>query len=388
MTTIFEDPNLGKPGTHVLAIGVGHYPHLIDGSASRAKQLLGLGQLSSPPISTQAFLDWTLAPLLSKTPGFMNAAMPLASVEAVISGQKPITVPAPGGPIQVGPADLLSIETAFRSWLNRLINDPGSMGIFYYCGHGLSTASQFLLAEDFGEDDYHPWAKAFDVTRTYQAVIREIHGPLYFLVDACREVSRDIALTLDADPSPLKDVDLRKAVICPSYSMINATGEGKLAFALDGKISRFTEALLTSLSGYCGLKTPGAKAWSVDGESLGSAVRVLLQNGNKSPDRRQVSTQQIAGVSMPILQLNRPPMVKVEVDLLPEPLRSLANLYLKPAGGTQIQHDGNLGALVTEVPRGIYDFGALPKAGAFPPVAHEGEEFTPPHFAFTMQVEP
>jgi len=108
-------------------------------------------------------------------------------------------------------------------------------------------------------------------------VEREVKGTLYFFVDACREISRDVALTLGANPYALKAVDLNKPMVSTSVSLIEATGEGKLAFAVEGRVSRFTEALITALSGYCGVKAAGSQTWDIDGETIASAIRKLLE---------------------------------------------------------------------------------------------------------------
>lgn len=53
------------------------------------------------------------------------------------------------------------------------------------------------------------------------------------------------------------------------------------------------------MSGYCGVRRPGSPTWDVDGETIASAVRKLLDNGNKTAKRRQVSDQMIGGDSVP-----------------------------------------------------------------------------------------
>jgi hypothetical protein len=55
---MFHDPTV-VPGTHVLVIGAGQYPHLIGGEAP-AQKTDGLRQLSSPPMSARAFAEWML----------------------------------------------------------------------------------------------------------------------------------------------------------------------------------------------------------------------------------------------------------------------------------------------------------------------------------------
>src|SRR5207253_1603283 len=102
---------------------------------------------------------------------------------------------------------------SWRIWLERLASHPENIGVFYFCGHGVSVSEQLLLAEDFGDDDDVPWAKAFDITTTIRAVEREFCGHLFFFIDACRQISREVALSRGGQPNALKTLDLTKPVI-------------------------------------------------------------------------------------------------------------------------------------------------------------------------------
>jgi hypothetical protein len=282
---------------------------------------------------------------------------------------------------------MTKIENAFDLWLSRLRADDNNVGVFYFCGHGVMVADHYLLAEDFAQSNNKPWANAFDISNTFRAVQREVKGPLYFFVDACRQISRDKAFTLGADPQAIKAVDLNKALICSSSSLIEASGEGKLAFAIEGKVSRFTDALLTAMSGYCGIRSPGTTTWAVDGETLAAAIRKLLESSSKSAAQRQVSDQFISGSSVPLLQLTSVPRVKVELDLLPEAMRALALIYLQSSKGDRFEHDGTKGVFQTEVPRGFYDLGARSASGVFSELTYSDQELVPPLFGLTMQVQ-
>jgi hypothetical protein len=394
MTILYEAAPAPGPGTHVLAIGVGRYRHLIDGDAKLAAKPLGLGQLASPPVSAKRLVDWCLAPLVAPgTPGFVNAAAPLASVEALISAKAPVDVQTPGGVVQPDPATRDNIQAAFEGWLARLASHPGNIGVFYFCGHGVMVSDHYLLAEDFGRSAAQPWAQAFDVSNTLRAVEREVHGALYFFIDACRVISREVALTLGANPLALKAVDLGKPVIRSSASLIEATGAGKQAFsAAGGQVSRFTDALITALSGYCGVKGAGAATWDVDGEVLANAVRRLLEKANRPPPgktkgpARQISDQTIGGDAVPLLRLAAVPKVKVELGLTPEQKRQLYELYLTSIKGQTYPQTCPKGIFETEVPRGFYAVGARGTNGALAPIEHAEEELIPPLYGLTIQV--
>lgn len=391
MTTLYDNANAG-PGTHVLAIGVGKYPHLIGGSGPLAPQLEGLGQLTSPPVSAKAFIQWCLSPLLNpdpKTIGFRNPACPLASLEALISADSAVTVATPTGSAALDAATLDKIKAAFRTWLQRIRSNEGNSGVFYFCGHGLMVADHYLLAEDFGSDQDQAWNRAFDISNTLRAVEREVKGPLYFFIDACKGISRELALTLNANPAPLRDVNLTKPVICASMSLIQAAGEGTLAFAQEGKVARFSDALITAMSGYCGARGAGQPTWDIDGELLASAIRKLLENANKTAPQRQVSEQKIAGNSVPLLKFSTIPLVKVALDLSPEEKRACALIYLQSANadGEKREHNGAEGVFQIEVPRGFYSVGARSSAQEFPDIEYTDQEIDPPLYGLVLQVQ-
>ena len=55
MTLVFDSGRQNTPSTHVLAIGIGRYPHLLGGDDGKlAAKPLGLKQLDSPPVSVRA----------------------------------------------------------------------------------------------------------------------------------------------------------------------------------------------------------------------------------------------------------------------------------------------------------------------------------------------
>ncbi len=395
MTLLYDSKAAGQPGTHVFAMGVGNYPHLLGGSKKLANKPLGLKQLASPPVSVKALLDWFLAPLLAPpAAGFANALAPLASVEALASSDVAVVVDTPTGAMPVDPATRDNIQDAFEAWLVRLRSHADNIGVFYFCGHGFMASEHYLLAEDFGRSNALPWSQAFDISTTIRAVEREIAGTVYYFIDACREIARDVAMTLGADPSALQVVDLSKKVIRKSVTAIYATGEGELAFAPQGgEVSRFTSALICAMSGYAGIKAPGTATWNVDGESVAAAVRQLLEydaleTSGKPGSGKQVSEQSVQGSSVPLLRLNAAPKVKVWLDLSPAQRRALFEIYLLSAKGNRVMQTQLDRVFKIEVPRGFYEVGAQDPAGALASVVHQEEELVPPAYALTLKSQP
>lgn len=392
MTVLLDTGAVDQPGTHVLAIGVGKYPHLLDGTGNLTADPMGLGQLESPPVSAKALIDWFLSSV-SGAGMFENSDAPLASIEGLASAEQPVVIDTPNGSIALAEATQDAIQRAFEDWLARLKGHSDNVGIFYFCGHGVMVSDHYLLAQEFGHAA-QPWTKAFNVSLTIRAVEREIRGSAFFFIDACRKIPRALAMYLGAQPQPLLPADLGRDVSRKHVTVIYATGEGELAFApLGFTVSRFTSALICALSGYCGTKDVGQQTWAVDGDNLAVAVRTLL--AENEPDLadvgygKQVSEQLVTGPVVPLIRRTIVPKVKVRLDLAPSQRRALYELYLEsPKGNNRVAQTLLDQVFKVELPRGIYEVGALDPAGALPQLVHADEELCPPMYLFTMKSEP
>lgn len=393
MTLLLNTAVPAQPGTHVLAIGVGKYPHLLGGKGTLAKDPMGLEQLKSPAVSVKGLLDWFLS-LLGGGQRFHSLAVPLASVEALASAEVPVTIDTPYGPIKLDPAIQDNVQQSFEDWLARLKGHPENVGVFYFCGHGVMVADQHLLSEDFGRTQ-QPWSKAFNISLTIRAVEREVQGSIFFFIDACRKIPRAVAITLGAEGPPLLPPNLGTNVSRRHTTAIYAAGEGELAFAPQGgAVSRFTAALLCALSGYCGVKAPGQQTWTVDGENLSGAIRMLLEQNEPALDGKagsstQVCEQLVTGPLVPLMTLSTVPLVMVRLDLAPSERRVLYELYLRSSKGNNRVAQKKLDQIFkVELPRGIYEVGAEDPDNKLLPVVHIDEELAPPMYLFTMKSLP
>jgi len=394
MSLVFDAGRGADPSTHVLAIGVGRYPYLLGGDKKLAAKPLGLKQLESPPISLKALVNWFLAPAtVPGNAGFTNTLAPLGTLRALASARDAVVVDTPKGAVTLDPATKDNIDSAFAAWLDEVKRNDANIGVFYFCGHGMMVSDHYLLAEDFGSSNLLAWSKAFDVSSTIRGVEREVGGALYVFIDACREVSRDLALSAGANPMALIQADLGKKLARKSLAHISATGEGQLAFAPSGgQVSRFTKALLRALSGYAGIRSAGRPAWEVDGETLGSAARQLLEyEWEKDPNQRasapQVCEQVIQGCSVPLIQLNAPPRVAVEINYVPETMRAQYRIYVRSMLTEIVQTNENK-CLEGEVPMGVYTVGAIDPAGALQADERQDEELRPPRYSLSLGNHP
>jgi hypothetical protein len=255
------------------------------------------------------------------------------------------------------------------------------------------VSDHYLLAQDFGHSA-QPWTKAFNVSLTVRAVEREIQGSVFFFIDACRNIPRALAMTLGAQPPPLLPADIGMNLSRKHVTVLHATGEGQLAFApLGPTVSRFTSALICALSGYCGDKDPGQQTWTVDGDNLSQAVRTLLEKNEpgqaEAGTNMQVSEQCLTSPLVPLMRRAVVPKVKVRLDLAPSQRRALYEMYLKSLRGNNRVAQTLLDQVfMVELPRGIYEVGALDPAGALPHLMHADEELSPPMYLLTMKSQP
>ena len=270
-----------------------------------------------------------------------------------------------------------------------MVAQPGSTGIFYFCGHGVTAGPQYLLCQDMLRNEGVPWEKAFNVDGTLLTLSKEAPDcHIHFWIDACREVVAEILLS-DGRPFPLRSTPANSETVERSHSLLQATGDSKLAFSKEGKTSRFTTALLTSLSGYAGSSKYGSP-WRVDAAELASAVKALLGSENKTAERKQSSSFSDSGEGVAIVELLGPPKVKVSLDLAPDEMRPHAEIYLESCNGAadKAVHPCVDGAYVIEVSKGIYNLGAQSTSGTFTAAELANEFVDPPLYDHVFEVAP
>ena len=303
MSTVYTSPlAVSDPtavGTHVFIVGAGEYPALLNGDPKLLlENTFSLKQLSSPPESARALATWFLGHQgpSPASAGFHNPGAPLAAVEMLLSPSQTYTRPD-GSDVLVDPATRANIAQSFARWRERAAAHADNVAVFYFCGHGVSGANDYLLPSDFGVINRdNPWADAIDITETARAMRRLASGSLYFLIDACRQASRD-ALSPGASPPALAYVDFRKPVRGFTRLILWATGDGEVAFGVKADASRFCAALTEALSGYEAEKAPEGEGWVVTGDMLARSVRGILDEENASlePGERQYVEQQLIG---------------------------------------------------------------------------------------------
>lgn len=327
--------NPAATATHVLLVGCGDYPHLA------AAGFGGLQPLTSPRLSAKAMADWFLSgpdalpagQALPADRAFHNPDAPLGSLVMLTSPAEPYKAPSGVASPTTRPT-LANIKSAYTQWLARLGANPNSRGVFHFCGHGVSNGiSQYLVADDFGEDPDDPWQGVFHVSNTCQATIRKTSASLFFLIDACMELSEELINQID-DPKALIGGKRTGPPQTTEWAVLRATTANRLAYAPQDGVARFTEALLQALCGHCGSQRAVGPGYGVGVSDLRDAAAAFLklsQQAEKGERQKLGQTEGEGDWNVPLHVQTQRPSVLVEMDIQPEGYRPVARAFMEDA---------------------------------------------------------
>lgn len=309
------DPD--KPQTHILIIGVGGYTYLNEGINAKpqtfdAAQLLG--QLSSPPVSAEAF--YKVAMKLHDDDAWIK---PLGSVEVLVS-LSPTGEPVFGGQ-SPDAAGIANIKRAYRGWKKRCNAHSENVAIFFFCGHGLDKDEHYLLAEDFGEEPDNPWDGSFAFDATRRAFFSCKASTQLFFVDACRQVTSDMLKT-DLPMNPIEPPGIL-ARDCIYNLTQKAAAANESAYGKKNEVSYYTKALIGALLGDAVSNDSGE--WCVDTGRISSQMNAFLQKvapGEGYPQRCISTTSDITN----IIRFKDTPMVPLKVTCAPDAALAQAEL--------------------------------------------------------------
>jgi len=329
MTTFRLDESEG-PGTHVFIVGVGAYPHLKGGTGKETPQPLGMGQLTSPPLSAMKLLEWVDCEL-------SNPLAPLKSIEILVSQPTPAQYVDKAGLVaEISGATLANFVKAADTWCARAGSDPSNVAIFYFCGHGLGDGlnSQLLLA-DYGSEN-RPLRHAINFSAFRLAMGACKATKQLFLLDACRVVDPTMLL----DPFNLGDSGLAPGNVTkmPTHvanPVIYSAKAGEQAFGPPNGISYFTEALLHGL-GRCGVYLSKGTKWAVSPNQLQMAIAGLLDDYSGKP---HCPVDGLVGTGFEIHFLGKSPEVVVSVSLRPSAPHVEATIKATCSGKEYVRQD-------------------------------------------------
>jgi Caspase domain len=367
MTQLFFSLEKPGPGLHALVIGVGGYAHLEGGKAGKDSEIEdplqygNLGQLTSPPRSALAFANW----LRGSNHDRWKAQ--LATIDVLIS-------PAPSDPDPAGSGIIFpeptidGIRAAFDAWMRRCCSDADNVAVFYFCGHGLQSEEQILLASDFGRFSNHfTGAFAFDSTR--EAFLQRLPKTQCFFVDACREITVGVVENLGgATALPLKEPKTYARRRCEHDLTLQSSAPFESAFAPRDDVSYFTTALMNALQGGAA-STDEYGEWVIETYGVTSSIDELLQavSGRSQPTAKGL------GLAPTVLyRLDHAPHARLILQCEPPMAHAKAALSyepIPPPPGVRVERKAPSSAAWHEmVTAGYYTVGAAFADATFPNV--------------------
>ena len=255
---------------HVLVIGAGHYPNsTISRNARNWSDQVGVNSVTSPPESARAFAGWFLT-------RFHNPAVPLGSVELLISEEGGAVFDHPHPKTPIGPADWGGIGAAFAAWEARCNAHPGNLAIFYFCGHGAEGANRILIPSDFPlmlPNLTPDWSRVVQFPITLQGMATNQATHQFYFLDCCRA----------SIPVGLAGVSLGTPLCFPNPELpINVRAQfvygvppKRSAFGTRGQVTTATDLFIRSLSG-AGAE-PVRGGWQVTGTRLLRGCREIAR---------------------------------------------------------------------------------------------------------------
>jgi hypothetical protein len=375
VTLLVPDDGAHDARTHALVIGVGGYRHL-DGGLEEFEQVLEhvglLRQLTSPPRSALAFAAW----LQDRAPRLRT---PLGSLEVLLSVAPGDDLKLPSG--FVPGAARQAIEEAYAAWRERCDRHEDNVAVFFFCGHGLEKAEQYLLAEDFGANKLNPWAGAVAIDSTRLGFNACRARTQCFFIDACRNITSRMLLR-EPQATALEVFDHTTP-----ESQFNLTAKAAArneeAFGPPRGVSWFTQALLRALDGAAA--RPGDRGWTVETGGIAahiSEILAMVAGAEGGSGRCSCSTTG----STPLVDVDAP-IVPVVLACSPQDANPAATLSWTPIG----QGDGALerlgGPWRLETTAGMYQAAARFDDDRFR-AAEAHVLATPPRITRTLPCEP
>ena len=302
--TLFRLDSSAGPGTHAFVIGVGQYPYL-DGGSMQSANTRGFGQLTSPPISALAMVDWF-------DQRMRNPGAPLKSLEVLISQARGPAryTDAAGFTSDIEEANWENFEKAARRWYDQTDRDANNVAVFYFCGHGSGDGvnTSLLMSDTGGSPTF--LRQALHLPGFRMAVSASKAQKQIFYIDACRTV--DLASLLH--PHDIASPGLQSNVVrvfSGANPVLHSARQGEPAFGTPGQVSDFTAALLEGLNRF-GVFRQRGQSWVVQPQELQKAVAALMDDFS---GRQQCQADGISGVGFALHVLSTTPEVVMHVSV-------------------------------------------------------------------------
>jgi hypothetical protein len=259
----------GKPGVHVLIVGVSELPYC-SGFGHLAEETFGLRSLEGPAISAQRFLDW----LVQRQ---QHLPQPLATVRLLVSSRNGDALAGAAD----GSASLEHFLDALYEWRADASTHPGHIAMFYFSGWGFGIGNDVaLVLSDFGRPRRPVMAGTVSFDNIYAGMSpsysnADVATTQFYFIDAGRHHDPRalpyLSSVTDAfSLAPSHRRDLRNAPVF--YSSV----AGGMPFSRVGGATIFGEVLLACLEGRAAEATEeyraGQRVWRVSVNSLNAAL--------------------------------------------------------------------------------------------------------------------
>jgi hypothetical protein len=320
-----NDIDVTKPRLHAFIIGVGDYPHLMGGAGNAAVANFNLPQLTTTVHTAMRIAEWLCTE-------YANPAVPLGSIELLLSPAQAVTRPD-GKQVPIDAASMANVRKVFEDqWYPRCHAQQGNIAFSYFAGHGISTASQYLLLSDFGNPAKpNLWANCIDFDGMRVGMRANHADHQLFFVDACREKPIDALVQLNPNGEPLCTASIFDQVA--SVGVYHAAADGQQAYGPPNGITFFATALLDSLQGAGALHKKGQ--WFVDTFQLGAGLGHVMKDLAAQHNQPLSCNPSSSGIPV-ILHVPQSPKIRASV-VCPNPQASAESEIVVLQGGATVQ---------------------------------------------------
>lgn len=299
-----------RPGTHLIAIGIGAYDHLKGGSGPETKYHLEMQQLGSPPISARKVATWFIE-------HFDCEDFPLASVSLVLSERQPPMFDKGNRGLRIVPnGTIKEVSDAITAWIERAAVHPQSRIILYFCGHGLSGGTQNLyLMRDYGQNPNDPMSGALNYTNFIMGLECRIPSTQFLLFDACRsapeiaEWNKHGGMHIFGVDRELRDGIAEPMQQCPVFS----TELDRKALGKDDEPSLCATAFIMAMEGASAKKESGQ--WYVTTHLMVNALTDLQNSALVGAGGIKQNADANRTSRIRLRKLKQDPAIPVFVDL-------------------------------------------------------------------------
>jgi hypothetical protein len=262
---VFEDSQPG-PKTHILIIGVGHYPFFRDGGAQRDDSA-PLGQLISSTASARILARWFLE-------DYRYPPAPLGSLALLSAERTSAPFETTSGSWLLPTPTYDAFAHAAQAWRSRGDTDEANRLIFLFCGHGFGYgALTSLLMADFDFRKQDAWDSALDLGKFLAGMESCAAAEQVYFIDACRRPHGDLlspGAAIGRSPVHAKSTPRKDFSTTRNAPLIFSTGDDEPARGRADGASVFTDAFMKSVRGMAARDDNGD--WRVNNYSLLEAM--------------------------------------------------------------------------------------------------------------------